>query len=191
MSAGATSVSAQRFHAFLDGAVRALEGMAQFDNVRLQLDPYAIDDVLKENFKVPAARLFLLKSDPSLNATSSCDMDMVLAVAIIAGRSGRPDPKLASADLEASGLAFDVMAGINADPYLGMAQLTAVKIDGFRPVLSEKSNDKALAIVIVQLSTTLLQIIPERPLVAVVLDATRSSSTGLTLNADPLIEATP
>jgi hypothetical protein len=190
MSKRGTSPSAQRFDAYFSGVKQAIEGSDLFEDVRVQLDPFALDDVMKENFKTPACRIFILKMDPNPQASSAQHVAVTLGLLCIAKREGRPDLTLASADLTASGLMFDLAALIQADPYFGLTQLTAAKIEGYRPAVSEKSNTSGLAMTLVQVSSTLLDLIPVWPGAASIFDATRSNDTGLTINDAP-VELTP
>jgi hypothetical protein len=125
-----------------------------------------------------------MDNDPQAN--SSKDISVTLGIACITSRTGRVDLKLASADLAAIGLMFDVASLVQADPYFGLTQLTAAKLEGFRPAVSEKSNDKGIAITLLQVGSTLLDLIPVWPGAATIFDATRSAGTGLTVNGAPL-----
>jgi hypothetical protein len=180
-----TSLSAQRFDRYLDSVKTSIEGSGLFEDVRVQLDPFALDDVMKENFKAPACRIFILKMDPEEQARSSQNVGVTLGLACIAKRSGRPDLTLASADIDAAGLMFDLAALIQHDPYFSLTQITAAKIEGYRPAVSEKSNDKGLAITLLQVKSVLLEMIPVWPGAAGIFDIARSPATGLTINGQP------
>ena len=186
----AASPSADRLLGFLDGVKVSLEGSGLFEDVRLSLDPYAVEDITKENTRMPAARIFVLRMASEQQGRSSRDLTVTLGIAVLARREGRPDLSVASADIMALGLTLDVASLIQHDPYFGMTQITAAKDEGYRVVTSEKSNDKALAITLLQVSTTLLELIPVWPGAADIFDATRHAGTGLTINSD-IMELNP
>lgn len=181
-----------RLQALLDAILAALTGTGLFPDARLHLDPYDISDVMRESFKPPAARLFVLKMEPALAADETADVELSLAVAAIAGRTGRPDPTKASADQAALGLILRTASLIRSDPYFGQAQLTAARLEGFRVAVSEKSNDKGLAITLLTFSTTLLRMIPEWSGSAALFDAGRPAAlVSIIGNGTELLEPAP
>jgi hypothetical protein len=191
VSRRAASPSAMRLQDYLEAVTGAIEASGLFVDVRLHLDPYGIDDVLKENFKVPAARVFLLKMETPAQASSARDLKVTIAVAVVAGREGRPDPRIASADIAAMGLVIDVAALIHADPYFGLAMLTQAQVEEMRIAVSEKSSGKGLAITLLQATSTLLKLIPEWPGAAAAFDATRPAEASLVLNGEAMTGTAP
>jgi hypothetical protein len=175
-----------RLQALLDAIAASLQGPQLFPDVRLHLDPYDISDVLKESFRPPAGRIFVLKMEPALRPGGESDVELTLAVAAIAGRSGRPDPATASADRQAMALIMAAAAKIQSDPYFGQAQITAARLEGFRVATSEKSNDKGLAITLLTFSTTILAAIPEWSAIGGVMAASRPAGLGLGINGATL-----
>jgi hypothetical protein len=87
-------------------------------------------------------------------------------------------------------LILNAAAVIRQDPYFGQTRLTAARLEGFRVATSEKSNDKGLAITLLQVSSTLLHLIPEWAPVAAMVDGTRPPGAGLTVNGE-IVEPQP
>lgn len=146
----------------LNAVAETLRTSEKFDNVRVQLDPYDLEDVVKESFQPPTARVLFSLAKPIHRAPGSVDLECAVTVAIITARTGRADPNFASADIAALDLALQTSQLINDDPYFGLTGLTAAVLDGFKVAVSEKANDKGLAITIVMFKTTLLEVIAER-----------------------------
>lgn len=175
-----------RLQALLDAVATSLQGPQLFPDVRLHLDPYDISDVLKESFRPPAGRIFVLKMEPSLRPGGESDIELTLAIAAIAGRTGRADTTVASADRKALALIMAAASKIHSDPYFGQAQITAARLEGFRVATSEKSNDKGLAITLLTFSTTLLAAIPEWSAIAALMDPVRPAGLGAAINGAAL-----
>ena len=183
MSAG------QRLQDYLAAVVATLKASGLFLDVRVQLDAYAFDDVLKENFRTPAARVFVLKCEPEEHLSSGFNINMSLGLVVITKREGRPDFEIATADMAAVSLVMDLAAYVQANRYFGLCQLTAAKLEGFRMVASESSTKGGVAITMLQISSTLLDMIPAWDGAAQLFDAARPDGLGLMLNGDPVPDA--
>lgn len=175
-----------RLQALLDAIAASLQGPQLFPDVRLHLDPYDISDVMKESFRPPAGRIFVLRMEPSLRPGGASDVELYLAVAAIAGRTGRADIATASADRRAMALIMAAASKIQSDPYFGQVQVTAARLDGFRVATSEKSNEKGLAINLLTFSITILAAIPEWSAIATVMDISRPAGLGIEVNGAAL-----
>lgn len=145
-----------------------------FADVRVQLDPYDLEDVTRESFRSPAARVLFTVGKPIPKATGGLDLECTVSIAIISSRSGRADPTVASADAKALDLALMVSQLIADDPYFGLGRMTAAQIEGFKVAVSEKANERGLAITLVMFKATLLDVVIERPIIAAAAETGRN-----------------
>lgn len=176
-----------RLQGYFDAVRRMLEGSGLFPDVRMQFDSYDLADVMTESFRPPAARVFVLKMEPQQEAAGASSVEIGFTIAAVAGRTGRADVRIASADIEASRLILLTAARIQADPYFGQVRCTAARIDGFRVAVSEKANKQGLAVMLLSFTATLLELIPTWDPVAALMDATRPASPpALVLNGEPM-----
>lgn len=161
----------------IDGRLRAAQtadGVPVFADVRIHLDPYTLDDLLRESVRVPAARILLVDAKPERNAGGSLNLACRLAIVIVAGREGRHDERVASADLAALELALVAAGIVHDDPYFGIGRLRAAQVGELGITMSEraKGNTRGAAISAVNVSTVLLDVIPEPAVIA------RAAATG-------------
>jgi len=146
----------------LDAIAAALRNSKLFADVRVHLDPYDLEDITVESFKPPAARVLFTVGKPIHRANGSMDLDCTVSLAIITKRAGRPDPAFASADVTALNLTLATCQIVQNDPYFGLGKLTAAQVDGFKVAVSEKANEKGLAITVIIFHSTLLTVVEER-----------------------------
>lgn len=146
-------------------AVLAAAGGAQpmFRDVRVHLDPFDIDAIFAETFQTPAARVIFGQGKPEPNADDGFDLPVTVIVAVIASRTGRPDPQIASADASALSRALDVAGLIGADPYFGLGRVGAARTTGIKVALSEKSTKEGMAVVLVEIEARLLRLVAPWP----------------------------
>jgi hypothetical protein len=137
-----------------------------FSDVRVQLDPYDLDDVTRESFRAPASRVLFTTAKPVPRAIGTMDLECLVTIAVITKREGRPNSEVATADASALDYALVVAQLVADDPYFGLGKLTAVQVEGLKVAVSEKANEKGLAITLVLFRTTLLEVVLERNLVA-------------------------
>ena len=144
-------------------AAATAEGQPLFRDVRVHLDPFDLDAIFAETFQTPAARVIFGQGKPDANADGGFDLVVTGIVAVIAKRSGRPDPAIASADAGALSLALDVASLIAVDPYFGLGRVTAAQVGGIKVALPEKSTKEGMAVVLVEFESRLLRLVAPWP----------------------------
>lgn len=140
-------------------------GSLLFADVRVELDRYDLADLLKESTRTPACRVCFLASKRVKNPDGSRDLDVSVALVVVAGRTGRPNPDFASADNAALDLIAGVGDVIEADPYVGIGQLTAADLGQELVAVSEATSKTGMAIALVEAKWRLLQVSVARPAV--------------------------
>lgn len=151
-----------RLTEFLDAVATALRNSNLFVDVRVHLDPYDLGDVTVESFKAPAARVLFTVGKPAHRANGSMDLDCTVSIAVITKRTGRADPAFASADVAALNLTLAACQVVQDNPYFGLGKLTAAQVEGIKVAVSEKANEKGLAITVILFRSTLLEVVIER-----------------------------
>ncbi|SFD76334.1 hypothetical protein SAMN05428997_1538 [Bosea sp. CRIB-10] len=141
-----------------------------FTDARAELDRYDFADLLKDSQRAPYARVCLLRAKPVLLADGGSDLDLSVAIVVVAGREGRSNPAVASADIAALGLLDGATAALMADPYVGLTKLSAAAFGDQLVVASEQTTKQGLCIALMEVSWTLRQYQVPRPLVRRVLD---------------------
>lgn len=136
-----------------------------FADVRVELDRYDLADLIQESTRTPACRVCFLAGKPVKNPDGSHDLDVSVALVVVAGREGRANPEFASADLAALELITGTANVIMADPYLGLGQLQAADIGQQLVAVSEATSKKGIAIALVEAKWRLLQVMVARPAV--------------------------
>jgi hypothetical protein len=175
-----------RIEAWLNALRAAIEGTGLFQDVRVHLDPYDIEEVLKESFKPPAARVVFGLGQPEPEASGGLGLRMVAAIVIITGREGRPDPALASADARALELSQVVAQHVADAPYLGQARSAAVQVTGLKVALSEKTSKQGLAITVIEIEGRLHEWVSVRDPVAEMFSGARpATDPALVINGEP------
>lgn len=162
-----------RIEAYLNGLREAFEGSALFEDVRVHLDPYEIEDVTKESFKAPAARIVFAIGNTEPEAEGGLSLRLRWIVAIITRREGRADPSFLSADAKSLDLARAAAQLITDDAYFGQVQATAAEIKALKVALSELSSKHGLAITLLECEARLLRWVTTRDPIAELFSATR------------------
>lgn len=129
-----------------------------FTEVRVELDRFDLGDLLKDSTKAPTARVCFMRAKPVPGIDGGYDRDVSVAIVVVAGRSGRATPDFSSADLASLNLLDACAAELMADPYVGLGQLHAAELGDQLVALSEQSNDKGLAIALMEVKWRLLQV---------------------------------
>lgn len=148
------------------GSLRALQRQDEtpvFTSVAAELDRYAFDDLLKDSVRAPFARVCLLRVKPVGRSDAGIDMDVSVAIVVVAGREGRANPDFSSADFAVLGLLDQCTAELMRDPYVGLTKLQAAELGEQLVVASEQSNTKALAIALLEAKWRLLEVKIARP----------------------------
>jgi hypothetical protein len=151
-------------------ALRAAEtapGIRLFADVRVELDRYDLADLIQESTRTPACRVCFLAGKRVKNPDGSRDLDVSVALVVVAGREGRPNPDFGTADSAALDLIAGVADVIEADPYVGLVQLQAADLGQELVAVSEASSKKGMAIALVEAKWRLLQITVARPAVQI------------------------
>lgn len=174
-----------RIVTLLDAMTALLAKSGLFTDVRSRLDAYELDDLMSESFRAPGARVIFAGFKPEKLSGGGQSLDVRLVIAVIAAREGRPDPGRASADAAAVDLIMQVCQLVEDNPYLGLTKLTALSSGAATIGISEESNKKGVAIALVEMQTTLLQVVTPRPDIGAVFDTARPDPfPALTLNGE-------
>ena len=148
--------SGERLTTYLDAVASALRQAGRFADVRIHLDLFDLDDVLKETFRTPAARIIWAGGKPEPGANGGVDLASSIVIAVICRREGRPDPQFTSADRSALTLSIDLISTINIDPYFGQPKVTPATPRGIKVAISEKNSKDGIAVVLVELGAVFL-----------------------------------
>ncbi len=148
------------------GSLRVLERedtKLVFTGVAAELDRYAFDDLLKDSARAPFARVCLLRAKPAGRSDAGIDMDVSVAIVVVAGREGRANPDFSSADFGVLELLDRCTTELMRDPYVGLGKMMAAELGEQLVVASEQSNTKALAIALMEVKWRLLDVAIARP----------------------------
>ena len=148
----------ERITSYLTALRTRLEAANLFRDIRNHLDLFDLEDVLKENFKCPAARVIFVSGRPEPNAGGGIDCPASIVIAVIARREGRPDPLFASADQAALTLAFDLISAVNRDPYFGQTKVAPATVRAVKVAVSEKTSKDGVAIVLIEFGMSFMSI---------------------------------
>ena len=158
-----------RVAALLTGIAASLQDLKRLDDkpifkeVAVELDRYAFDDLLKDSARAPFARACLLRTKPVGRSDAGVDMDVSVAIIVVADREGRANPGFSSADSAVLNLLDLCTAGLMQDPYVGLTKLQAADLGEQLVVASEQSNNKGLAIALMEVKWRLLDVQIARP----------------------------
>lgn len=149
-------------------AARTVGDGPVFADVRTHLDPYTLDDLMRESIQPPAARVVLVDVKPEPNAIGSLSLVCRIAIVVVTAREGRYDERIPSADLAALELAILAGTLVHRDPYFGLGKIGAAQVREIGVTVSEraKGNARGVAIAATNLTSTLLDVIPEPALVS-------------------------
>lgn len=146
--------------------LRALTDQADqqvFTEVRVELDRYDLSDLLKDSTRAPTARVCFMRSKPVKTAGADLDLDVSVAIVVVAGRVGQASREFSSADLAALGLLDACSISIMLDPYVGLTKLQQAELGDQLVAVSEQSNDKGIAIALMEVKWRLLEVLLARP----------------------------
>lgn len=113
---------------------------ALFRDVRVQLDPVDLEDVAKQSFQTPAARVVFAEGRSIRNPDRSLDLDCGLAVAVMARREGDRPADVIVADL------LIAVAGLIDNNRWGLTRLGFPRDLVFRVVVEPGAETKGLSI---------------------------------------------
>ncbi|TCR70521.1 hypothetical protein [Bosea sp. BK604] len=183
------------------GQLRALRDEANkpvFTEVRAELDRFDLSDLLSDSTRAPTARVCFMRAKPVARSDAGYDLDVSVAIVVVAGRTGRPNPDFSSADLHALQLLDACSLSIMLDPYVGLGQLQAAELGDQLVAVSEQSNKHGIAIALMEVKWRLLDVAIGRPVIQAALETGRvpSPATQVAINdgepePPPLPETAP
>lgn len=148
------------------GVMRAAETAPSrklFDDVRIELDRYDLADLVKESTKTPACRVCFLAGKPVPRPDGGDDMDVSVALVVVAGPEGRANPDFASADMAALDLITGVSQALKANPSVGLGKIADASVGQSLVAVSQASTKANLAIALVEAKWRLLEVVIARP----------------------------
>lgn len=144
-----------------------------FADVRVELDRYDLADLVGESTKAPSCRVCFLAGKPVPRADGGDDLDVSIAIVVVAGPEGRANPDFASADMAALDLVTGVGQVLKANPSVGLGKIADTSIGQSLVAVSQATSKKSLAIALVEAKWRLLEFQVARPFVQ------RTLETGL------------
>ena len=144
-----------------------------FADVRVELDRYDLADLIGESTKTPACRVCFLAGKPVPRTDGGDDMDVSVALVVVAGAEGRANPDFASADMAALELITGVGQVLKAYPSVGLGRIQDVSTGQSLVAVSQATSRKNLAIALVEAKWRLLEVTIARP------NVQRTIETGL------------
>lgn len=176
-----------RPRAILDAVLARLRDALAIADLRVQMDPFDIDDfIARESFREEAMRVVFGEAEPLQRADGGYDLDVKFGIFIAAVAEGRPDPESASADLRVGDLALDAYNAINADPYCGLAGVGILRLEPLRVFASQLTNKKGFALVAIGLCATIYEAIQPPQLQAQFAGTRPETWAGYSVNAGPV-----
>ncbi|PZP56034.1 MAG: hypothetical protein DI604_35910 [Delftia acidovorans] len=160
-----------------------------FVDVRVELDRYDFADLVQESTKTPACRVCFLAGKPVPRTDGGDDMDVSVAIVVVAGREGRANRDFASADMAALDLVTGVGQVLKARPSLGLGKIGDASIGQSLVAVSEATSKKGIAIALVEAKWRLLEVMIARPSVQSAIETGLNPwiPTGVSINGgDPL-----
>ncbi len=148
------------------GVMRAAETAPNtklFRDVRVELDRYDLADLVGESTKTPSCRVCFLAGKPVPRADGGDDMDVSIAIVVVAGPEGRANPDFASADMAALDLVTGVGQVLKANPSVGLGRIADTSIGQSLVAVSQATSKKNLAIALVEAKWRLLEFQVARP----------------------------
>lgn len=176
--------------------LRALKdevGKNVFTEVRVELDRYDLSDLLKDSTKAPTARVCFMRSKPVKTAGADLDLDVSVAIIVVAGRVGQASREFSSADLAALQLLDACSISIMLSPYVGLTKLQQAELGDQLVAVSEQSTDKGVAIALLEVKWRLLEALLARPAIQSALGngGTDAIPTGYQVNDGPVVTLEP
>ena len=175
-----------RIQSYLDSVEAALKavkagGKPVFNDVRVQLDPFDLEDVLKQSFKAPAARVLLARWKFHRNPDRALDIICDMAIAVVTKRQGNQ-----AADTLALDLSVVVHELVDGNRW-GQTSITAPADLTARVAVQPSIENKGLSIVLLGFQQKLLRVTGGEPRVhGLVLEdgATAPDLTKLQINGE-------
>jgi hypothetical protein len=176
--------AAVRLVGYLNAVATRLKDGGVCPDVQVHLDPVDLDALLTQSVRETALRVVFLGATAAPGLDGAQDLDISVAIVAVAGREGRADPAIASADVRVLQLLLDAMALVVADPYFGEVRVTAARTAGLRVAVSERSpdNKSGLAIALVEVSARLLSLVPAWPQLDAVFGTVRPAASPITID---------
>lgn len=170
-------------------AARREDETRLFTGVRYELGRYDFSDLMQESVRAPAARVCLLRAKPVPRSDAGLDMDVSVAIVVVAGRAGRADAKASSADRAALDLLDLSTIELMLDPYVGLTKLRAADFGDQLVVVSdgESENKAGIAIALMEVKWLLLETHIARPVIQRALETGREpwKPTQVSINGRP------
>lgn len=134
-----------------------------FTEVRVELDRFDLSDLMKDSTKAPTARVCFMRAKPVKTAGADLDLDVSVAIVVVSGRVGQPSREFSSADFGALQLLDACSLSLMLDPYVGLTKLQQAELGDQLVAVSEQSNDKGVAIALMEVKWRLLEALLARP----------------------------
>ncbi len=144
-----------------------------FADVRVELDRYDLADLIGESSKTPSCRVCFLAGKPIPRADGGDDLDVSVAIVVVAGPEGRANADFASADMAALDLMTGVSQVLKASPSVGLSKIGDANLGQSLVAVSQATSRKNLAIALVEAKWRLLEVVIARP------NVQRTIETGL------------
>ncbi|MCA0420482.1 MAG: hypothetical protein LCH80_17440 [Proteobacteria bacterium] len=185
----------------IGGQLRALKNEADrnvFTEVRAELDRYDLSDLLKDSTKAPTARVCFMRAKPVKRLDAGYDLDVSVAIVVVAGRVGQPSREFSSADIMALQLLDACTMSLMADPYVGLGRLQEADLGDQLVAVAEQSSGTGQAIALMEAKWRLLDVAIGRPVIQSALETGRNpeQATQIAINGGdpeppPLPETAP
>lgn len=142
-----------RVQAYLDAVEAALKASTapKFLDVRVQLEAIDEEDITRQSFGTPAARVILLRGVPARNPDRSLDVDLAMGIAILA----RADKGI-SAEEAALDSTIGTLALIDNNRF-GLTSISLPRDLQFRAALAS-TESKGLSVVVMTYQQRLLRV---------------------------------
>ena len=127
---------------------------ALFRDVRVQIDPVDLEDIAKQSFRTPAARVVFAEGRSIRNPDRSLNLDCGLAVAVMARREGDRPADVIVADL------LIAAAGLVDNNRWGLTRIGFPRDLVFRVVVEPGVENKGLSIGLLVFRQRLVRVTP-------------------------------
>lgn len=168
-------------------AAETAPNVSLFRDVRIELDRYDLADLVAESTKTPACRICFLAGKPVPRPDGGDDMDVSIALVVVAGATGRPNPSFASADMAALDLITGVSQALKLNPSVGLGKIADASVGQSLVAVSQATSKKNLAIALVEAKWRLLEVVVARPSVQQALQTGLNAwgPTSVSMNGSP------
>lgn len=166
---------------------------AVFTEVRVELDRFDLSDLMKDSTKAPTARVCFMRAKPVKTATAVLDLDVSVAIVVVAGRVGQAQREFSSADMFALQLLDACSLSLMSDPYVGLTKLQQAELGDQLVAVSEQSSGTGTAIALMEVKWRLLEALLARPAIQSALGTggTDPVPTGYQVNDGPVVPLEP